>query len=509
MNRVMEWWNQARDWVGALFGGATPINGDVLIYIAIAVAVTALFTRARHKAPAKTGTALAVRARSVGVGEIVSAFESETAALFERIAPSREHTVLYVLIAMLLSSFGAMAMVQLDRVVTGKGRIVPAGGQLFISPLDRSLVKEVLVKAGDLVKQGQVLATMDSTFASADLSQLTQRQSSLDAEVARRKAELDGRPYAPIGNKPYETLQLGIYNQRQAEYRASLQEFDARISGAQSAIAQYQRDIFDYEKRLTLARQTEQMNLDLRKKGYVTQQQVITATDARLEVGRLLANAQSQLQTTTHTMESLRAQRDAYIQKWRSEISAGQVQAQNELDATREQLRKAEKLNELVTLTAPADAVVLEVGKISQGSVASAGGDRTDDALFTLVPLTATLQAEVAVPSSDIGFIQPGDTVRLKLDAYSFVRHGTVTGMIKTISEGSFTHDETTNTQVAPYFKVTVEVRELALRNVPESFRLIPGMTLQADILVGQRTILSYLVEGALRTGSEAMREAR
>ena len=60
---------------------------------------------------------------------------------------------------------------------------------------------------------------------------------------------------------------------------------------------------------------------------------------------------------------------------------------------------------------------------------------------------------------------------------------------------------------VTPYFKVRVAIREVHLRNVPPGFRLIPGMTLTGDILVGRRTILSYLVEGGFRTGSEAMRE--
>jgi hypothetical protein len=60
---------------------------------------------------------------------------------------------------------------------------------------------------------------------------------------------------------------------------------------------------------------------------------------------------------------------------------------------------------------------------------------------------------------------------------------------------------------VEPYFKVRVAIKEVKLRNVPADFRLVPGMTLVGDIMVGRRTILSYLVEGALRTGSEAMRE--
>ena len=96
--------------------------------------------------------------------------------------------------------------------------------------------------------------------------------------------------------------------------------------------------------------------------------------------------------------------------------------------------------------------------------------------------------------------------MQLKLDAYQFMRHGTARGVIKTISEGSFTTDDN-NTPVPPYFKVRAAITEVHLRNVPADFRLIPGMTLTGDIMVGRRTILSYLVEGGLRTGSEAMRE--
>ena len=92
------------------------------------------------------------------------------------------------------------------------------------------------------------------------------------------------------------------------------------------------------------------------------------------------------------------------------------------------------------------------------------------------------------------------------LYAYRFTQHGTAKGVIKTISEGSFTKDEDQE-KTPTHFKARIAFTKVALRNVPADFRLIPGMTLQADILVGHRTIMSYIVEGALRTGSEAMRE--
>jgi multidrug efflux pump subunit AcrA (membrane-fusion protein) len=126
--------------------------------------------------------------------------------------------------------------------------------------------------------------------------------------------------------------------------------------------------------------------------------------------------------------------------------------------------------------------------------------------LFTLVPLDGPLEADVNVRSEDIGFIKVGDPVQVKLDAYRYLQHGTAKGAIKTISEGTFTTDDN-NVPVPPYFKVRVAIKEAHLRNVPADFRLIPGMTVSGDIMVGKRTILSYLVEGAMRTGSEAMRE--
>jgi len=232
------------------------------------------------------------------------------------------------------------------------------------------------------------------------------------------------------------------------------------------------------------------------------------ATDGRTEMSRLLSDASNQASQVGQTLASLKAQRDAYIQKWHSDTGAQLVVDRNDLDVVRQNLEKAQKLSDLTTLDSPADAVVLRVGKVSKGSVATGGGSLNTglDPLFTLVPLDAPVEADVRIRAADIGFIKVGDPVQLKLDAYRFMQHGTAKGTIKSISEGSFTLDDN-NMAVEPYFKVLVDIKEVKLRNVPADFRLVPGMTLVGDIMVGRRTILSYLVEGALRTGSEAMRE--
>jgi HlyD family type I secretion membrane fusion protein len=233
------------------------------------------------------------------------------------------------------------------------------------------------------------------------------------------------------------------------------------------------------------------------------------ATDARTEISRLLSDAEHQAAQYRQTMAALKSQRDSYIQKWHADVGAQLVTDRNDLEATRQSVEKARKLNDLTSLDAPADAIVLRVGKVSTGTVASGGGNGVGgdrEPLFTLVPLDSPVEADVNVAARDIGYIKVGDPVQLKLDAYRYLQHGTAKGVIKTISEGSFTTDD--NYAVTePYFRVRVAIKDAHLRNVPADFRLVPGMTLTGDIMVGRRTILSYLVEGALRTGHEAMRE--
>ena len=123
-----------------------------------------------------------------------------------------------------------------------------------------------------------------------------------------------------------------------------------------------------------------------------------------------------------------------------------------------------------------------------------------------MTPLSGPLEADVSVDARDVGFIRKGDPVTLKFDAFRYTNHGTATGIVKAISEGSFTQGDDGQTH-APFFKVRVGITNLNLRNVPKDFRLIPGMTVDGDIRIGGRTIMSYLIEGGLRTGSEAMRE--
>lgn len=454
----------------------------------------------------------AVRRRSNSVGDMIGAFESDTVAVFVRTAPAHEHVILYVLAAMVVIMVGLMATVKLDRIVTSvHGKIVTIAGPLYISPFDTGIVRKINVKMGEIVKKGQTLATLDPTFTQADLLQLQQHLGSDVAQIAREEAELAKRPYEYSPTDPYQSIQGVLWLKRKAQYTSDLANYDGQIRSAEAQMAQAQSDVEKFQRRLKISADAESVYQPLLEKGYVSKLQVMQATDNRTEMSRLLADAESQVTQFRESASALKAQRDSYIQQWYTATSNQLVLDRNDRDLTQDGLDKAQKLRDLTSLDAPADAVVLQIGMLSPGSVASGGGAASganlqQQPLFTLVPLDVPLEAEIWISSQDNSFIRVGDPVALKLDAYQFNLHGTAKGVIKSISEGSFTSDDN-NQPMEPYFKTRVTITDVKLRNVPSDFRLLPGMTLIGDVMVGKRTILSYLVGGVVRTGSQAMRE--
>ncbi len=458
---------------------------------------------------ARRNTLPAQRKKEIA-GDVIGAFESETVAVFLATAPRREHIVILSLCGFLLLCVILGFIVHLDIVVSGTGVVSPVSGQIYVSPFNTGIIKKVNVRPGDFVKKGQSLATLDPTFTQADLTQLQEHLASDEATVAREEAEVSDRPFAVSNTDHVWTLQQGIYLKRQGDYWGNVHNFDNQISATEALVAQYDSDTRKYTDRLKIASNVEHIYQPMLDKGYVSQLQLMAATDSRTEMSRLLADATQQAESNRATVLALKSQREAYIQKWHSDTGAQLILDKNDLDTTRDSLTKAQKNEDLVSLDAPEDSIVIAVGKVSPGSTYAGGGQDaigvTSQPLFTLMPINAPLFADIMVQTNDAGFVRPGQSVNLLLDAYRFTEYGMVKGLVESVSENSFTTDQN-NTPVVPYFKVHVKITEVKLHHVPQSFRLLPGHTLTGDVLVGRRTIMSYIVEGIMRQTSTAMRE--
>ena len=225
-----------------------------------------------------------------------------------------------------------------------------------------------------------------------------------------------------------------------------------------------------------------------------------------------MANAQQTAEGARRNLAAMTAERDAYIQGWRAEVSQKLSEATRKLSDTREQLNKAKLRRELVELHAEADATVQSVAKVSVGSVMQSGQH-----FLTLVPADAPLEIEANIFGRENGFVHVGDPVAIKFDTFPYSQFGMAEDTVRIVSPDSFTaQDEARNptsavpvpqTSTEPFYRTRIAIDKVGLHNVPGGFRVSPGMPVTADIKVGKRTVLSYLLGRMMPLAQEGMRE--
>lgn len=444
---------------------------------------------------------------SVDAAVTVRQFQSETDEIREMPEPRAARMTVFALAGMLVAIVAILFLTTVDRVISSQGgKIVSVEPPSVYQALDPSIIKSINVREGDQVQKGQLLATLDPTFTEADVRALQQQVASLDTQIARIDAQLSGNPLAfETSDDPdyrkYAALQQATYDQQMAQYKAQVDSFDAKIAATQATIAKFSSDEAGYQDRATIAEKVEQMRTTLAATGSGSELNKLLSQDNRVELERSLAYARNSLAEAQQDEVSLKADRDAFIKQWQAQLSQELLTARNNLDTARASLDKATKKQDLVRLTASEPSVVLTMAKLSVGSVLQSG-----DSLLTLMPLNAPVEAEINIAARDVGFLRPGDPCSLKVGAFNFMEHGTAEGKVRWISDNAFTTDENGQPSAA-YYKARCSVDADHFQNVPANFRLIPGMTLQADLKIGTRSVAMYVLGGTLRVFGEAMRE--
>ena len=434
----------------------------------------------------------------------LDAFRSQTGALLAEAEPRMTRMTLQVAAGAVVLAVALAAVAHVDRVVTAPGEIGSPQPAMVVQSLDRAIITAINVHEGDRVQAGQVLATLDPTFAAADVAQIRVQTESLDAEIGRLQAEHDGRAIAPGALPPrYDAVQRTLWSQRQAEHEERLRGFDAKIAQYNATIGKYQENSRRYGEQLQVLQDVEDIRhklYDMRDGSRLT---YLEAMSRRLELARNVEYEKNALAETGHAFDSARADRETFARQWQGQVDTALVQRRTERDAALEQLAKASRHHDLIDLRAATDAIVLRVAKLSVGSILAEATP-----LFTLVPLDAPLEAEVRIDARDIGFVRPGDPVALKVEPYDYLQHGYVEGHLRVLSADTFTSaDGDEKARVSPYYKGYVALDKPRLHGVPADFRLVQGMPVTADLKVGRRSVLSYIMTGALRGIDEAMRE--
>jgi HlyD family secretion protein len=408
---------------------------------------------------------------------------------------------LYLLLSMLIVAFLWSYFSKIDEVISTRGRLVATLPNIVLQPIETSQIATLNVSVGQIVRKGEVLATLDPTVTGADLNQVKERLESLDSQVRRLEAERDGKVFSGSKNE-HDILQGNLDTGRSEAFKAHITRLNENISRIKSSILNSDLEIKNLENRRQSLKEIETMNEQLVEKQFQSRKGLLEIRDKRLEIESTLLNVKNKENELKKELSGTEADRAAYVSEYRQKILEELVTAQRERDSLSEQLIKNQRRSSSITIEAPEDSVVLEVAKLSRGSVI-----REAEALVTLVPLNASLEAEVKIEASDISNVNVGDPVRVKIDAFPFQKHGIVEGKILRISQDTTSSSADDKKNTYGFYTGRVQLKEITLDNLNKPLKVLPGMTLTGEIVVGRRSVFSYIAYPIMKMKDEAIRE--
>lgn len=451
----------------------------------------------------KAVAALRPKTKASPVDSTAIEFLPDADEIERRPLPRTARITLHVVAAALVSFLLWATISQVDLVVVAHGRLVTPLPNIVVQPLDTSIIQSIDVRSGQVVKKGERLATLDPTFTEADESQLRTRLHSLDNQLQRMEAELSGNKIAGTSGEDADSqLQLRLSGERRASYASQVRRLEETVSRLRATLETNRHDQQALASRVRVLKEMESMQQDLVSKKFAVRGRLLDAQDRRLEAERSMEMARNRQVELGRELAALEAEKMSFETGWRQKMMEELLTISRERDSVNEQLQKADKRNKLIVLSSPTDAVVLEIAKLSQGSVVQAA-----EKMFTLVPLGAELEVEVQIDSLDVGYVKVGDKTHVKLDAYPFQKHGTLEAELRTISEDAFRREAAAGSGMDAFYTSRIRLKSARLNKMPERSKLLPGMTATAEIVVGKRSVMSYLLWPLMKAVDESIRE--
>lgn len=417
--------------------------------------------------------------------------------------PVGARITLHALVLAMVAFFVWATVSEVDLVVVAKGRLVTPLPNIIVQPLETSIIQTIDVRPGQVVRKGDRLATLDPTFTQADEKQLRNRLESLNTQWAGLDAELNGESVDKSKQETSDSrIQSRLASERQATYLSQIRRQTESIARLRSSLDTAKKDEMGQAERVKGLRELETMTDDLVSKKLAVRSRLLDVRDRLLEAERGMEMSRNRQIEIRKELSALEAEKSAFETGWRQKMLEELLAVSRERDSLSEQLQKAARRQSMVILTAPADSVVLEVAKLSQGSIV-----REAEAFFTLVPLGSVLEADVQISSQDIGYVKSDAKVTVKVDAFPFQKHGALDGKLRSISQDTIRKDNNFNGGQDAFYGGRVAFLDAKLDALPANATLLPGMTVTAEILVGKRSVISYLMWPLTKATREAIRE--
>lgn len=422
------------------------------------------------------------------------------------------------LLRALLLFFGCLlawaAFGRLDIVAVATGKLVPQSYLRILQPAEHGVVREILVREGERVEEGQILMRMDPRMLEADWRVLEGELALKRLQIRRIDAEISGIPL--VGTAGDDASLLA---QVSAQFRARRQAHQDAVDFERASLLKAQRDLKAAREVESKLKQTVPMYketadgwADLARQGFAgklmaqerMRQYIESAQDLKAQ-SENVASLQATIEQAEKRLSQIQSNHRQQLQGERIEIAAVVRRLEEELG--KHQHRKG-----LMELRAPGAGTVKDLATHTVGTVAAPG-----TILMTLVPAGEPLVAEVWVNNDDVGFVRKGQPVKLKLATFQFQKYGMLEGNVRQVSADASENQGSgpapgveigRNRSALPLaYKAIVEMGAQELVNGQAIYSLVPGMQVAAEIHLGTRTVLEYLFSPVSKAFHEAGRE--
>jgi adhesin transport system membrane fusion protein len=371
----------------------------------------------------------------------------------------------YLLLGGLVTVIAWAAIAQVDIVVRANARVVPDGREQVIASLEGGILRELMVKEGQQVAEGEELALVDPTRFEAQQAEGQAKRLSLLGMVARLEAEAVGRDLRFPPDLATKAPQVA---------QGETDSWRARQRALDEAVGISRRNAELLQRELAMAQ-------TLSARGLMSE----------VEVMRL-----------RRQVNDLQLQVQERVNRFRQDASAELVKARTELTQLEEQLVVRDDALRRTVLTSPVRGVVKQIRVNTIGGVIGPGSP-----VMEIVPIGSRVLVEARVRPADIGFLQVGQEVVVKLSAYEYSVYGGLKGQVQSISPDVLGDAEKAMPGTeAGYFKAMIRADRSSLRAGDKPLQVLPGMSGTADVRTGERSVLSYLLRPLMKS-QEAFRE--
>jgi adhesin transport system membrane fusion protein len=419
---------------------------------------------------------------------------SLSAAILNR-APSKVTKVIHFWLITVLAFVIWASFAEIDEITRGSGEVIPYGENQVIQHLEGGIVEEILVTEGQQVKQGDILVKIKNTKSASSYASNELKLAELQAKAYRLYAEANDEPfvakqYANPEMEQLVKLEQSLYLSNQIQFKAQDQVIVQQIEQKKHELREAQNSLYHLKNAYNLANEEVKM----------TEPMVAEGVKSKVDFLRLqrdLNDIKERLETTRLSIPRLQAAIKEARQKREENRLLFKNTAKKELNEVTAEIERIKTNKTALTdevertiIRSLVDGVVQKLFIHTVGGVIKPGQD-----LVEIVPSDNTLFLEVKIKPSDIAFIHPGAETMVKFSAYDFAIHGGLKGKVVNISP-----DTTTDEEGETYYLINIKTDKSYLGPPESPLRIITGMTVDVDIITGQKTVMQYILKPILKS---------